>query len=60
MKSSSRRIEKILAWIANIILISVVVLMYAGFFERPLEGIFSTPEFVRFLFFFIQELSLIE
>ena len=48
MKSSSRRIEKILAWIANIILISVVVLMYTGFFERPLEGIFSTPEFVRF------------
>ena len=48
MKSSSRRIEKTLAWIANIILISVVVLMYTGFFERPLEGIFSTPEFVRF------------
>ena len=47
MKSSSRRIEKTLAWIANIILILVVVLMYTGFFERPLEGIFSTPEFVR-------------
>ena len=48
MKSSSRKIEKTLAWIANIILISVVVLMYTGFFDRPLEGMFSTPEFIRF------------
>ena len=48
MKSSSRKIEKTLAWIANIILISMVVLMYTGFFDRPLEGIFSTPEFIRF------------
>ena len=48
MKSSSRKIEKTLAWIANIILISVVVLMYTGFFDRSLEGIFSTPEFIRF------------
>ena len=47
MKSSSRKIEKILAWIANIILISSVVLMYTGFFDRSLEGIFLTPEFVR-------------
>lgn len=50
MKSSSRKIEKTLAWIANIILISVVVLMYTGFFDRPLEGMFSTPEFIRFTF----------
>lgn len=48
MKSSSRKIEKTLAWIANIILISVIVLMYTGFFDRPLEGVFSTPEFIRF------------
>ncbi len=48
MKSSSRKIEKILAWIANIILILSVVLMYTGFFDRPLEGMFSTPEFIRF------------
>ena len=48
MKSTSRKIEKALAWIANIILISAVVLMYTGFFDRPLEGIFLTPEFVRF------------
>ena len=47
MKSTSRKIEKTLAWIANIILISVVVLMYTGFFERQLEAIFLTPEFVR-------------
>ena len=47
MKSSSRKIEKTLAWIANIILISVVVLMYTGFFKRNLEAIFLTPEFVR-------------
>ena len=47
MKSSSRKIEKTLAWIANIILISVVVLMYTGFFKRQLEAIFLTPEFVR-------------
>ena len=33
MKSTSRKIEKTLAWIANIILISVVVLMYTGFFR---------------------------
>ena len=48
MKSTSRKIEKTLAWIANIILISAVVLMYTVFFDRPLEGIFLTPEFVRF------------
>ena len=48
MKSSSRKIEKTLAWVANIILISAVVLIYAGYFNRPLEGIFLTPEFVRF------------
>ena len=46
MKSTSRRIEKTLAWIANIILISVVILMYTGYFERQLEGMFITPEFV--------------
>ena len=46
MKSRSRKIEKTLAWIANIILISVVVLMYTGFFERQLEAIFLTPEFI--------------
>ena len=48
MKSTSRKIEKTLAWIANIILISAVVLVYTGFFDRPLEGIFLTPKFVRF------------
>ena len=48
MKSTSRKIEKTLAWIANIILISAVVLMSTGFFDRSLEGIFLTPEFVRF------------
>ena len=46
MKSTSRKIEKTLAWIANIILISVVILMYTGYFERQLEGMFITPEFV--------------
>ena len=50
MKSTSRRIEKTLAWIANIILISVVILMYTGYFKRQLEGIFLTPEFVRLSF----------
>lgn len=49
MKSSSRKIEKTLVWIANIILISVVVLMYTGFFKRQLEAIFLTPEFVRLI-----------
>lgn len=48
MKSSSRKIEITLAWIANIILISMVVLMYTGFFDRLLEGMFLTPEFIRF------------
>ena len=48
MKSTSRKIEKALAWIANIILISVVILMYTGYFERQLEAIFLTPEFIRF------------
>ena len=47
MKSTSRKIEKTLAWIANIILISVAILMYTGYFKRQLEGIFLTPEFVR-------------
>lgn len=50
MKSINRKIEKTLAWIANIILISVVILMYTGFFKRQLEAIFLTPEFVRFSF----------
>lgn len=48
MKSTNRKIEKTLAWIANIILISVVILMYTGFFKRQLGAIFLTPEFVRF------------
>ena len=48
MKSTNRKIEKTLAWIANIILILVVILMYTGFFKRQLEAIFLTPEFLRF------------
>lgn len=48
MKSTSRKIEKTLAWIANIILISAIVLIYTGFFDRSLEGIFLMPEFIRF------------
>ena len=48
MKSINRKIEKTLAWIANITLILVVILMYTGFFKRQLEAIFLTPEFVRF------------
>ncbi len=48
MKSTSRKIEKTLVWIANIILILVVILMYTGYFERQLEAIFLTPEFIRF------------
>ena len=46
MKQRSRKIEKTLAWIANIILILVGILMYMGFFERQLEAIFLTPEFI--------------
>lgn len=46
MKQRSRKIEKILAWIANIMMISVVVLMYTGFFQRQMEAIFLTPEFI--------------
>lgn len=46
MKSRSRKIEKTLAWVANIILILVGILMYTGFFERQLEAIFLTPEFI--------------
>ena len=48
MKSTNRKIEKTLAWIANIILISAIVLIYTGFFDRSLEGIFLTAEFIRF------------
>ena len=48
MKSINRKIEKTLAWIANIILILVVILMCTGFFKRQLEAIFLTPEFLRF------------
>lgn len=46
MKPRSRKIEKTLAWIANIMMISVVVLMYTGFFQRQMEAIFLTPEFI--------------
>lgn len=48
MKSINRKTEKTLAWIANITLILVVILMYIGLFKRQLEAIFLTPEFVRF------------
>ena len=46
MTHRSRKIEKTLAWIANIMMISVVVLMYTGFFQRQMEAIFLTPEFI--------------
>lgn len=46
MKPRSRKIEKTLVWIANIMMISVVILMYTGFFQRQLEAIFLTPEFI--------------
>ena len=46
MKPFSRKIEKTLVWIANIMMISVVVLMYTGFFQRQMEAIFLTPEFI--------------
>lgn len=46
MKPRSRKIEKTLAWIANIMMISVVILMYTGFFQRQLEAIFLTSEFI--------------
>ena len=46
MKQRSRKIEKTLAWIANIMMISVVVLMYTEFFQRQMEAIFLTPEFI--------------
>ena len=46
MKQRSRKIEKTLVWIANIMMISVVVLMYTGFFQRQMEAIFLTPEFI--------------
>ena len=46
MKQRSRNIEKTLVWIANIMMISVVVLMYTGFFQRQMEAIFLTPEFI--------------
>ena len=46
MKPRSRKIEKTLAWIANIMMISVVILMYTGFFQRQMEAIFLTPEFI--------------
>ena len=46
MKPRSRKIEKTLAWIANIMMISVVIFMYTGFFQRQMEAIFLTPEFI--------------
>lgn len=46
MKQRRRKIEKTLVWIANIMMISVVVLMYTGFFQRQMEAIFLTPEFI--------------
>jgi len=49
MKQRSRKIEKTLAWIANIMMISVVVLMYTGFFQRQMEAIFLTPEFISLM-----------
>ena len=47
MKPFSRRIEKILAWIANVIMILATGLLSLGAFSSQLETVFKQQEFLN-------------
>lgn len=55
MKPFSRKIEKILAWIANVIMIIVTGLMSLGAFSGQLETALRQPELERMLHNLLQD-----
>ena len=55
MKPFSRRIEKILAWIANVIMILVTGLLSLGAFSSQLETAFKQQEFEPILYNLLQD-----
>ena len=55
MKSFSRKIEKILAWIANVIMILVTGLMSLGAFSGQLETALRQPELEQMLYNLLQD-----
>ena len=55
MKPFSRKIEKILAWIANVIMILVTVLLSLGAFSSQLATAFKQKEFEPILYNLLQD-----
>ena len=55
MKPFSRKIEKILAWIANVIMILVTVLISLGAFSGQLETALRQPELEQMLYNLLQD-----
>ena len=55
MKPFSRRIEKILAWIANVIMILITVLLSLGAFSSQLATAFKQKEFEPILYNLLQD-----
>ena len=55
MKPFSRKVEKILAWIANVIMILVTVLLSLGAFSSQLATAFKQKEFEPILYNLLQD-----
>lgn len=55
MKPFSRKVEKILAWIANVIMILVTVLLSLGAFSSQLTTAFKQKEFEPILYNLLQD-----
>ena len=55
MKPFSRKVEKILAWIANVIMILVTGLLSLGAFSSQLATVFKQKEFEPVLYNLLQD-----
>ena len=55
MKPFSRKVEKILSWIANVIMILVTVLLSLGAFSSQLATAFKQKEFEPILYNLLQD-----
>ena len=55
MKPFSRKVEKILAWIANVIMILITVLLSLGAFSSQLATVFKQKEFEPVLYNLLQD-----
>ena len=55
MKPFSRKVEKILAWIANVIMILITVLLSLGAFSSQLATAFKQKEFEPILYNLLQD-----